>query len=383
MRNRRDGEISNLLLGVVLTGLLAGCSAPIQGEDGRLAAKTSAVADDLACADYQVDDGTDEGHSSHLGCTGLYSSWSKRVIDCGVRDFTPAYVLWSDGAEKTRWIFIPPGSQIDTGGNAGVGEMDGWIFPVGTKVWKQFAFGSRLVETRLLWKRSAGWFRATYLWTDDQSSAVEYTEPTGLLVPGADPEGPEYEVPSATACVQCHSGGSDTLLGVEAISLAGKEARGLTLDELVKQELLTANPDGAYAVPGDADAEASLAWLHSNCGTACHNDRRLPGASQLHMRLKTSELARVEDTDTWRTAVGRVSGYRPTAQCGDRPWLRISPGDPDCSTVSYRASVRDAYPAPYYYNQMPPLLTHRVSGKAIETLRRWIANVPAPSTADF
>ncbi len=364
-----------LLSGVVLAAISAGCGLSTSGES-RLSAKSSAIAKDLPCEDFHVDDGTEEGHSSHLGCTGLYSSWWQRVIAPDVREFAPGYTLWSDGADKGRWIFIPPGSQIDTGGKSGSGTMDTWTFPVGTKAWKQFSLGPRLVETRLLWKRSAGWFRATYVWSDDELSAIEYTESTGLLVEGVDPEGPGYEIPPANACVQCHGGGPDTLLGFEAIGLAVKEARGLTLDELVRQELLTANPDGAYLIPGDADAQEALGWLHSNCGTACHNDRRLPGPTQLHMILKTSALAAVEDTDTWTTAVSQLSRYRPSPFCRESSWFRIAPGDPACSTIPYRTGVRDEYPGPYF-NQMPPLLSHRVNPEAVETLRRWIATLPA------
>ncbi len=367
------------LSGVVLAAFAAGCGFSTAGED-PLFAKSSAIAEDLPCADYHVDDGTEEGHSTHLGCTGLYSNWSQRVVAPDAREFTPGYTLWSDGADKNRWIFIPPGSQIDTGGTGGSGAMDDWIFPVGTKAWKQFSFGPRLVETRLLWKRSAGWFRATYVWSDDESNAMEYTGSTGVLVEGIDPEGPGYEIPPASACVQCHGGASDTLLGFEAISLAVEEARGLTLDELVRQELLTENPDRPYLIPGDVDTKEALGWLHSNCGTACHNDRRLPGATQLHLSLKTFALATVEDTDTWTTAVGRPSRYRPSPLCGESPWLRISPGDPECSTVSYRARVRDAYPGPYF-NQMPPLLSHRVSVEAVEILRRWIVSIPPQAPA--
>jgi len=56
-------------------------------------------------------------------------------------------------------------------------------------------------------------------------------------------------------------------------------------------------------------------------------------------------------------------------------FVRIAPGDPECSTVRYRAGVRDDYPGPYF-NQMPPLLSHRVSVEAVETLRRWIGSLP-------
>jgi hypothetical protein len=356
---------------IALLGLV-GCSGPVPSQPQSL---NRALAEDLDCAAYHVEDGTEEGHSAHLGCTGLFANWSKGTLNEEVRAFTPGYQLWSDQAEKNRWIFIPPDTQIDTGGEGRAGMMDDWVFPVGTKVWKQFRFGPRIVETRLLWKRQEGWFLASYLWSEDQSSALEYTEDTGLLVEGADPDGPAYEVPPSTACAQCHDGGADTLLGFGAISLAAEDASGLTLDELVRLQLLTQNPDADYALPGDPDAAASLGWLHMNCGSSCHNARQQPAPSQLQMRLLVSELTAVEDTALWRTGVGRASFYRPSPVCGDIPWMRIMPGNPDCSTVPYRISVRDEYPSPYR-NQMPPLLSHRVPFVELERLRRWIAALP-------
>ncbi len=357
----------------MLLGIGAGCAGPLPV--GQQPVKHSgALAEDLDCSVYQVDDGTPEGHSSHLGCTGLYANFSQRTLSDAARAFTPGYVLWSDNADKSRWIYLPAGTQIDTGG-VGPGTMDSWIFPVGTKAWKQFSFGDRLVETRLLWKRADGWFRATYLWSDDLSSALEYTGDVGLPVLGSDPDGPQYEVPPASACSQCHDGSADTLLGFEAISLAAQESTGLSLDELVRQELLTLNPDRAYTVPGDPDAEASLSWLHSNCGTACHNEARQPSPSELRLRLTTNDLNSVQDTAVWRTAVGRFSLYRPSPRCGDLPWKRVNPGVPDCSTILYRISVRDPYPGPYL-NQMPPLLSHRVPLEVLDTLQRWVASIP-------
>ena len=44
------------------------------------------------------------------------------------RLISPRYPLWSDGAEKQRYLSLPPGTQIDTS------NMDDWKFPVGTRV---------------------------------------------------------------------------------------------------------------------------------------------------------------------------------------------------------------------------------------------------------
>ena len=57
---------------------------------------------------------TDAGHATLLGCTGLYADWTTRAIAPDVKEYDPALHLWSDGAQKNRFIFLPPGAQIDT-----------------------------------------------------------------------------------------------------------------------------------------------------------------------------------------------------------------------------------------------------------------------------
>src|SRR5262245_46399422 len=72
------------------------------------------------------------------------------------RPFALQYSLWSDGATKTRWVYLPPGTSIDARND------DNWEFPVGTRFWKEFAFNGRKVETRMLWKTSASrWIAAS------------------------------------------------------------------------------------------------------------------------------------------------------------------------------------------------------------------------------
>ena len=89
---------------------------------------------------------TDGAIPDDLSCTGLYSDWATKTIASDAIPYTPALVFWSDGADKSRWLYLPPGTTIDTT------DMDNWVFPVGTKIWKQFVLDGQLVETRLIWK---------------------------------------------------------------------------------------------------------------------------------------------------------------------------------------------------------------------------------------
>ncbi len=296
---------------------------------------------------------------TQLACTGLYSDWPSRTFAPNVRAYAPAFPLWSDGAEKARFVALPPGTQIDTS------DMDQWQFPVGTKFWKQFSFGGRLVETRFLWKRGDGdWARTTYAWSLDGSTATELTSGQRNW------NGTSYEIPPESDCQACHAGRIDNVLGFEAVSLAAPGATGLTLDELVREGLLTQPPAAPIVVPGNATESAALAWLHANCGTTCHNRTSWDCNTTLFMRLDVATLSSVETTDTWTTAVGQalVNFVAPS------PMLRIAPGDPSRSAVSYRASVRDTDPS--QSNQMPPMDTHVVPDAGVAVINAWIAAIP-------
>src|SRR5688572_32525951 len=73
--------------------------------------------------------------------------------------FAPQYPLWTDGASKRRWIHLPPGAAIDAT------RPDDWVFPVGTKLWKEFSLGGRRIETRYIERLADGRWRFTaYAW---------------------------------------------------------------------------------------------------------------------------------------------------------------------------------------------------------------------------
>jgi len=74
--------------------------------------------------------------------TGLCLDLACAQISPEVQAYVPRYPLWADTATKRRWIFTPPGAQIDTT------DMNHWKFPVGTKFWKEFTRDGIRVETR-------------------------------------------------------------------------------------------------------------------------------------------------------------------------------------------------------------------------------------------
>lgn len=314
-----------------------------------------------------------------LACTGLYADATSLALAEGVRAYRPAFELWSDGADKARWIYLPPGSRIDAS------RMNDWVFPVGTRLWKEFRLPStgadgkaRRIETRLLWKQAEDrWMRAVYAWSEDGARAAQVKEGVAQVA-GTD----GYAIPAQTDCVRCHGGRVDEVLGFEAIQLATPEASGLTYAELSRLGLLDTGTSAAPAasalqVPGSDVERRALGWLHANCGVSCHHPRGF--AAHFEMRLEVGADGKVGDVAASRvyaTAINKPSKLRPTSAPAQLAMYRIRPGDPERSTLFYSIARRDPPGAPP--EQMPPLATRRVDEAGVAAVRAWIgAMTPA------
>ena len=97
-----------------------------------------------------------------LSEAGLYENIATGELAPNVVPFAPTYALWTDGASKRRWVYLPPGTTIDN-----IDEKD-WVLPVGTRLYKEFSRDGRRLETRLLYKRGDNdWFRMAYIWNNN------------------------------------------------------------------------------------------------------------------------------------------------------------------------------------------------------------------------
>lgn len=309
------------------------------------------------------------GLPADVFCTGLYLNRDPSKTSPDVMPYTPGVVLWSDGAEKRRFLYLPPNTKIDTS------NMDVWQFPVGTKAFKEFTVQGTRVETRAMFKRDATtWDVGTYVWSADGKSATLSTNTKGTILASG------YEIPGVKDCDKCHHGGADKLLGVEAIALAHPKAQGLGLTELAKRGLITNPPSTTnIAIPEDASGKAAdaLAYLHMNCGVSCHSARGLGNDTGLLMRLRADELwptapavapATVQQTDIFSKSLnsspttGAVAQHFPGA-------VRISPGSHDQSLLWILSHRRDMY-------QMPPLVSHMIDDTGTNLLAEWIDAIP-------
>lgn len=385
-RSVRGGFSFGLLVVACAGGAFVACSSDDEGTPGggdagqeTTTPETSAPdAPNADSADGDVEPTFDCTQESavelpeHLRCSGLYDGWTKKTLAAGVKEFAPAYTFWSDGSTKKRWIYLPPGQKIDTT------DMDAWVFPVGTKLWKEFVLDGKRVETRLFWKIATGtWARTTYQWSADESEAKRldtgYTKNDPM-----DPAASGYEIPAVAKCDQCHNGSADKVLGFEVVGLGLPGATGYTLDALVAEGRLTTNPGGnAGAKPSIPDdgkgSKNALGWLHANCGLACHN--ALPTANcafrGMHLKLRYTEITSgltADKTDTFTTSVNV-----PSLLPGTGTHNRITPGDVATSAVHTLSNQRNNTNP---NAQMPPIVSHKIDPTGVGYLATWIGALP-------
>lgn len=304
-----------------------------------------------------------------LSETGLYIGRGTREIDPRNRPFSPQYPLWSDGAEKSRWIRLPEGATIDAS------NVDRWDFPEGTRFWKEFRFNGRKVETRLLRKNGDGsWTFASYAWNEDQSDAI-LAPAEGLANVAEIAPGKFHSIPPVSDCRACHDPGEafrTEILGFSALQLSTDRDPGaphaeplgddmVTLRTLTDEQVLEpARPELVTAPPriqaSDARARSALGYLSTNCGS-CHNEEST--IANLGLTLKAATVRQLlKPTSKWEI---------PKAAEGESRY--VTPGNPDLSAILVRMKSRRPS------SQMPPLGTVLHDKEAIALVNEWIESL--------
>lgn len=267
-----------------------------------------------------------------LSATGLFAPGEPSRLADDVRPYTPRYPLWTDGAEKRRFIALPAGSAVDTR------DPDHWVFPIGTRLWKEFALAGKPVETRYLVRGPDGeWSFATYRWDEDGRDATRAPD-RGVPHVAESAPGVPYDLPSLSDCRACHASGLGPVLGYRRMQLEPEVA--------------------------DANLESrALGYLHGNCAH-CHNAHGPLASLDFDLELRqpgsAADARRIRDT-----LVGVLT--RGTAG------TRLVPGHPEASVLLRR--VRSTSPL----DRMPPRGTRLVDADGAELLATWVRALEAPA----
>ena len=300
----------------------------------------------------------------HLRDTGLFAAGTNEV-DSHNRAFSPQYPLWSDGARKRRWIYLPPGTAIDAT------RVDAWEFPRGTRLWKEFAHDGR-VETRFIERLPDGsWQFGAYVWNEDGTDAT-LAPIEGVTLERKDAPRGRYSVPAEADCRACHEGAASPVLGFSALQLSSDrdplaphaEAQStIDLRELIDHRLIENLPS---ATPPRIAARspierAALGYLHGNCAH-CHNDNGAPVPVDLTLGQTSSDPAAADRV--LRSMINAPSRFRGHGLASDAPL--IAPGESKRSVLLARMRSRNPN------TQMPPLGTQLVDTAAVALIERWI-----------
>ena len=299
-----------------------------------------------------------EGMPRLLSDYGFFADLGAQVPVPHVYPYRLNTPLYSDGADKLRFVYRAAGTQFRADGE-GLIEM-----PVGAALIKTFAFGEgenrRLIETRVLLHRADGWVALPYLWNDEQTDAklavagarVDLTTPKGEAI--------SYRVPNKNQCKECH--GLD-----DAVVPIGPKARNLSgewLAQLVAAGHLDRVPAGADQLPlWEARESASVkaaarAYLDVNCAH-CHRPGSTASNSGLDLRW--------EQQDPHALGIGK----RPVAagRGAGGHLFDIVPGAPEKSILTYRM----ASPEPGV--SMPEIGKETVDEDGLDVVRRWIGEM--------
>ncbi|MBC7752850.1 MAG: right-handed parallel beta-helix repeat-containing protein [Moraxellaceae bacterium] len=289
-----------------------------------------------------------------------------------------ASTLFSDYALKSRFIFLPDGLA------AKYRDPEVFDFPVGTIISKTFWYTNpisqkiKLIETRLLIRRSDSWVALPYIWNENQTEAnlsrggKTFDLSTDWIgsKSAQDKKTFSYHVPNANQCLNCHNLNSK-------MSPIGPKAKWLNRNGvgawvgknqiqqmLAEKHLMVESNDDLAALPkadnyNDATVPLPLrarAYLDINC-SHCHNPGGSAGMSGLWLEL---------ERDLKSPHVGICKHPVAAGTAAAKLKYDIVPGNPDQSILIRR--LRSQRPA----NKMPELGRNLVHQEGVQLIENWI-----------
>jgi len=305
--------------------------------------------------------------------------------------------LFTDYAHKLRTVWMPKGQAAKYGGD------DVLEFPVGTIISKTFYYpktktglvdrapdmqpvtqkkglklaAHKLIETRLLVRRKAGWEPLSYVWNDEQSSAA-LTRIGAIKKLTLNDDGAaidfSYLVPNINQCAGCHAPNNTT----RELKPIGPKARHLngvyqfpsgTFNQLDKwtdmgylRNVPSVRPQAAkWDDTGRSLDERARAYLDINCAH-CHNPVGPADTSGLHLNPDNKSLPHL---GVCKNSVAAGSGT------GGRKY-DINPGRPEDSIFVYRMQTRDPGA------MMPELGRSLADEDGVTLIAAWISEMDSP-----
>ena len=295
----------------------------------------------------------------------------------GLIPYKPASELFTDYAEKSRFIWLPNGLKATY-----TSDSDILNLPVGAALVKSFYYNNvqptnskKIIETRLMIHQTDGWIFANYVWDDTQTEA--YLQPNGSIVPitwtttTGQTKSIDYKVPDETKCISCHAKSEvDLPIGIKPQNLnfnySYPEGSKNQLAKLIEFGYLENTlPAEITSVVDYTDVSKSLelrvrSYVDINCAH-CHRD----GGSAEYASLRFP-FHLTENPENMGICVGTATPFNDVP----RGYL-VNPGDPNSSLVHYALSTNNSY------LMMPRIGRTIVHEEALSLIGEWINSLPA------
>ncbi|MCA9290860.1 MAG: PQQ-dependent sugar dehydrogenase, partial [Phycisphaerales bacterium] len=290
-----------------------------------------------------------------LSQTGCVDMQHPRLAAPGLAPYDVAMQLWSDGADKARFIALPQRSAVKL--HQYTPTAVDFELPKGAIVVKTFFLEGRPIETRLLVNHDPEGFRGySYEWNDRATEATLLDDLKKKRIGNVD-----WHYPSRAQCFACHTGAADRVLGFlvpqlnNQMSYRDGHVRN-QLDELDARGFFATSPPAPYTLPAFVDRDDTRAddgawaraYLHANCSHCHRPGGGGAGGANLHAGAPLdNNLCMFE---------GKIDGE-------NMHW--VEPGKPDKSLIVRRMDRDDG-------SRMPPIGTSIRDALAIKRIRAWI-----------
>lgn len=326
-----------------------------------------------------------------LSATGCVKADAPSEPIAALIPFTLNSPLWSDQAEKRRWVALPDGEAATLGPDGDI------VFPIGTIMVKEFRLGNVRLETRFLvhypvdhdgGPQTGQWRGFSYQWKADQSDAELVAEGATTPFPVAGTN-KDWLIPTRDECGTCHNLSVTGTIGPEIGQLNrdftypnGRTANQLTtlshigvLPPLADPATLTKLADYTD-VSADLDSRAR-AYLHVNC-SFCHRKNPEPGGisgpgggpDEFRVTKSLAQMGICNATPTNGTAVTNLGMDPGTAKL-------LAPSDHENSVLWQRMNARrsEAPENTAGQHQMPPIATRLRDNDGVELIQQWIETI--------
>jgi hypothetical protein len=290
----------------------------------------------------------DSTFAPKLSETGLFADVQTLTPASDLRPYDINVSFWSDGAEKKRWVRLPPREKIH------YSTLQQWAFPVGTLFVKHFERPTEQpIETRVLRFSGINVFGASYRWRKDRRDADLLA--TNCLTDD------QWYFPSAEDCRTCHNATAGFILGLNTRQI-NRAAPGSAENQLLAwsnaglfdRELNSSEIAEAERLSTGTRESAIRAYLDVNCAL-CHR----PGGTVSYFDAR------------YASAIERLIDAPVLFNQGIDDARVISPHDPWRSILLLRLNTMDGL-------RMPPLAHQQVDTNAVVLFADWVQSLDGP-----